>query len=769
MKKYYLAFVIPLLINILFGETITVSGRVLDKNNNPISGVNIYSDTIGTESQLDGSFRFDFEESSIITFSHIGYKNKEINAVPKYSIVYLDLDILHGKGIQISASRAIPGITPSAFSTLSKEEIAYNYTIEDVPLVLASEPGIYAYSESGNGTGYSYVSIRGFDQSKIAVMIDNVPLNDNESHQVYWVDHGDVLSDAKDVQIQRGIGNSLYGSAAFGGSINVITEITKNEEELMASIGFGSFNTKKYRVNYNTGNRLGENLGIKLRLSQIESEGYRDFHNSFQRSGLIGIEHKTDKITHQFRAQLGYENTDLTWDGIAASDINDRDLRRISYQSYTDDFYQKIYSLNSSYQYSNNLSFRNVVYLVRGKGYYEVFKEDASFYDYNLDVNDQFPDSTEQALNTGLLRRKWIVNTYYGAAPVLTWRNNIMRLDIGGELRYYSGDHFGEVSNFSNEELQSAFSENWYKYYQYIGSKTSFTGFVHLLYSLTDNLKLIGDLQYQGHRWELEQKLIGHAKGHNLSAPWNFVNPRFGLIYDMNDKISVFANYGKAQKEPADNQIIEADDVWSEPIMASAELVDNSEIGFSFISGSINSNLNIYRMKYKNEQLKNIDIKQEGEYNYYSADATIHQGIEFDVAFNFIQRLNVSFNGTINHNSFESGNSKGNILPNTPLTLGNSIISYQNSKVIQTFVKLRYVGKQFVDDNNTSEGVIDPFTLVDIGSSLKIGKTALNLKINNLFDTMYSTFGYGYEWDGYWAYFWPGATRSFYVNLAYNF
>jgi iron complex outermembrane receptor protein len=410
-----------------------------------------------------------------------------------------------------------------------------------------------------------------------------------------------------------------------------------------------------------------------------------------------------------------------------------------------------------------------VVYLVRGKGYYEVFKEDASFYDYNLDINDQFPDSTEQALNTGLLRRKWIVNTYYGAAPVLTWRNNIMRVDIGGELRYYSGDHFGEVSNFSNEELQSAFSEIWYKYYQYIGSKTSFTGFIHLLYTLTDNFKLIGDLQYQGHRWELEQKLIGHAKGHNLSAPWNFVNPRFGLIYDMNDKISVFANYGKAQKEPADNQIIEADDVWSEPIIASAEILDNSEIGFSFISGTINSNLNIYRMNFKNEQLKNIDIEQEGEYNYYSADATIHQGIEFDVAFNLIQKLDISFNGAINHNSFGSGNSKGNILPNTPLTLGNSIISYQHSKVIQTFVKLRYVGKQFVDDNNTPEGVIDPFTLLDIGSSLKFDKTALNLKINNLFDTMYSTFGYGYEWDGYWAYFWPGATRSFYANLEYHF
>ena len=769
MKKYTPLFLIPLLISNLLAETITVSGRVLDKNNNPIPGVNIYSGTAGVVSQADGSFSLEVTESSQISYSHIGYKNVEIHPSSKYSIIYMDLDILHGEGIQISASRAIPGITPSAFSILSKKEIAQNYTIEDVPMVLASEPGIYAYSESGNGTGYSYVSIRGFDQSKIAVMIDNVPLNDNESHQVYWVDHADVLSDAKNVQIQRGIGNSLYGSAAFGGSINIITEISKNEREMTASVGFGSYNTKKYRINYNAGNGFGEHLGLNVRLSQIESDGYRDFHHSIQQSGLIGIEHKTNKMTNQFRVQLGYENTGLTWDGIAASDINDRELRRISYKSYTDDFFQQIFSLNSSYQFSDDLSFRNVVYLVKGKGYYEVLKEGVNYYNYNLDVNNQFNDSTEQILTLDLLRRKWIVNTYYGAAPVLTWRNNTLRLDIGGELRYYTGDHFGEVSNFSNEALQSAFSENWYKYYQYIGSKTSFTGFVHLLYSLTDNFKLIGDLQYQGHRWELEQKLIGHAKGHILSAPWNFVNPRFGLIYDLNDKISVFANYGKSQKEPADNQIIDADDVWSEPIIASAELVDNSEIGFSFISGAINSKINIYRMNYKNEQLKNIDIKQEGEYDYYSADATIHQGIEFDVSFNFIQKLNVSFNGAINHNNFESGDSKGNFLPNTPLTLGNSVISYQHSKGIQAFIKLRYVGKQFVDQNNTPAGMIDPFTLVGLGSSLKFGKAVLNLKINNLFDAMYSTFGYGYEWDGYWAYFWPGATRNFYANLEYHF
>ena len=75
MKKYYLAFVIPLLINILFGETITVSGRVLDKNNNLIPGVNIYSGTAGVVSQPDGSYSINVDKTSLVTYSHIGFKN----------------------------------------------------------------------------------------------------------------------------------------------------------------------------------------------------------------------------------------------------------------------------------------------------------------------------------------------------------------------------------------------------------------------------------------------------------------------------------------------------------------------------------------------------------------------------------------------------------------------------------------------------------------------------------------------------------------------
>ena len=759
-----------LLFSLSFTQTIKVQGKILTQNNEPISGVNIYAGNVGTSSQPDGSFSLNVDANATITFSHIGYTNKTIRANSKEFIIVLKQGALRGNSIQISASRAIEGITPFAFSTLTKEEIKNHYTVEDVPMVLASEPGVYAYSESGNGTGYSYVSIRGFDQSKISVMIDNVPLNDNESHQVYWVDHGDILSNAKDVQIQRGVGNSLYGSAAFGGSINVITEIINDDKSINTSIDYGSFNTQKYRFNYNSGKELYKNIGFNVRLSQIKSDGYRDFHNSRQNAGFIGIEHQTEKMTNQFRAQIGYQNTDLTWDGISAADINNRELRKLGYESYTDDFLQQIYSFNTSYLYNENLNFRNVLYLVNGEGYYEVFKHDEDFYDYNLDITNQFSDLEEEDRETDLLRRKWIVNNYYGIAPTLSWKNNSIRFDIGSELRFYKGNHYGEVSNFSDENLISQFGKNWYKYYQYTGTKMSFTGFVHMLYSALDNLKIIADLQYQGHRWELKQNLIGHAKGHTLSAPWDFINPKIGVIYNISSNYFLFANYGKSQKEPADSQIIEADDNWdANPVIAAAEVVDNTEFGCSFINQKINGNLNIYNMNYHNEQLKNIDIEQEGEYEYSLVNKTTHEGIEFDLTYKYNSKLKVNLNGALNYNKFATGESKGNFLPNTPLSLGNSTISYKSSEQFSTFINVRYVGKQFVDAENTREGQIDSFALLNIGSAIKFNNLNVNLKINNLFDTLYSTFGYSYEYNGYWAYYWPGATRSYNLKLEYQF
>ena len=90
------------------------------------------------------------------------------------------------------------------------------------------------------------------------------------------------------------------------------------------SLGFGSFNSNKYSVNYNSGNSFNHDLGINIRVSQIESDGYREYHHTKQKALSIGIEYKLNNLINQFRSLIGHQNTDLIWDGVYGNDINGR-------------------------------------------------------------------------------------------------------------------------------------------------------------------------------------------------------------------------------------------------------------------------------------------------------------------------------------------------------------------------------------------------------------------------------------------------------------
>ena len=182
MKK--VLFLIVFLTSLLFSQSIEISGVVFDnQSKKSLEGVNVFSNEVGSITNKNGKFILLVDDGSEITFSFIGYETINTKIEPQMTI-FMNRSVLKGDEIIVSATRAISGITPVSFSNLTREEIETRNTGQDVPMILASEPGIWAYSESGNGTGYSYVSIRGFDQSKIGVMIDGVPLNDNESHQV---------------------------------------------------------------------------------------------------------------------------------------------------------------------------------------------------------------------------------------------------------------------------------------------------------------------------------------------------------------------------------------------------------------------------------------------------------------------------------------------------------------------------------------------------------------------------------------------------------
>ncbi|MBU0529550.1 TonB-dependent receptor, partial [bacterium] len=365
-----------------------------------------------------------------------------------------------------------------------------------------------------------------------------------------------------------------------------------------------------------------------------------------------------------------------------------------------------------------------------------------------------------QAMETDFLRRKWIQNKYYGIVPTVTINYNNFRSDFGIESRIYSGKHFGEVLDVYDPVLRAKLPET-YRYYKYLGKKNSITAFGHFVYSFPMGLHLVGDVQSQKHNWTLDQESIGHAVGHKLNAAWSFLNPRFGFSYDISDNISIFANYGTAEKEPSDDQIIEADDVWAEPKEAASEKIIDNEAGINLLYGDKYLKINVYRIDYFNEILSDIYDFAEGEFDIKSADKTRHEGIEIEGGWEVNRSWTIRFNGAWSKNRFKSGDFIGKALTNYPERLANVTINYSPNKLYGLMLYGKYVGKQYVNEANTQDLAIDSYFMVNISGWLQYDQIRVTARVNNFFDTLYATYGYNY----YGGYYWPGATRNFSVSI----
>ena len=53
----------------------------------------------------------------------------------------------------------------------------------------------------------------GVDGERINVTINGIPVNDPESHGVWWVNMPDLIGSTDNIMIQRGVGSSTNGAA----------------------------------------------------------------------------------------------------------------------------------------------------------------------------------------------------------------------------------------------------------------------------------------------------------------------------------------------------------------------------------------------------------------------------------------------------------------------------------------------------------------------------------------------------------------------------
>ncbi len=832
MQKYLIIFLLFMNSFSLCQEGGTIEGVVKNRENNEIlNGATILLEgtKFGTSTDQSGYFILENINPGYYTISasHIGFivQKKLINVTEgKSTNVNFTLvpSLVTGQEVIITATRAKERETPVAFTNVSQVDIESKYWAQDMPMLLNELPNIYSYSDNGNGIGYSYMKIRGFDQNRIGVMINGIPLNDAESHGVFWVDLPDFAASTEDIQVQRGVGNSLYGASAFGGSLNLQTMSTTQLPKFELTAGYGSFNTRKFSIAANSG-IIDNTYNFYGRFSSINTDGYRQPSWSNLWSYFFSLTRYDETMTTRINIFGGPEKSFLSYSGVTRDYLegkitgNKKDDRRynpIQYPNEIDNYFQPHFQLINDWQLNNEIKIENTIFTFFGKGDYTQKRDRRDVREYNISrfiISDStmLPSDYYRILDKDatldsfqvryfdIVRKRSVEDIDYGWQPRITFNHENGELVFGAEYRYHEGHHFGEVIWASI--LPQNIEPDW-RYYDYIVPKTSLTAYIHELYHPTTRISLMGDLQIRHHLIKLQNEKRYNTR---FERKFTFITPRAGINYNLTDHLNVFLNFSIAKREPAFKDIYNPQDYWVSPInlplnfskqgdyfiyqgkeIKSEKLFDY-EIGSAYRTEDVNFKFNLYWMDFNDEIIPTGQIDDNGVPISGNADKTVHRGIEITTGVKFFKHFRLDGNLSINDDKFirhteyivsdwnttppttEVINYDGKRLSGFPQYIFNLRFSFLYKNLSSSF-HIQNVGRIFLDNTQNKEHSISPYTVVNGNISYKFeklfGKTDLecNLIGNNLLNRLYETAGYVDADIPYWI---PAATRNFFFQI----
>lgn len=679
------------------------------------------------------------------------------------------------QNVEVTATRATKS-TPVAFTNVSKQQIAELNHGKDIPFLISSTPSVLTTSDAGAGIGYSAMRVRGTDATRINVTANDIPMNDAESHSIFWVNTPDFASSLEDIQIQRGVGTSTNGAGAFGASVNMRTQRFSMNPYAEMSGTYGSFNTNKETFKVGSG-LIGGHWNFDARFSHIASDGYRDrasskLHSYFAQAGYFGGQTSVRFITFG-----GKECTYHAWDGISKSDLTDnrkynpngeikRDGKVIGfYDDQTDNYRQTHYQLIWDQGIGANWHWNLGLHYTDGFGYYQEYKNARTLKEYGL---EPFMVGDNKVKKSSLVRKKNVDSGFGGAVFSLNFTKGSLNTTFGGSFNSYANDHYGNVIWVENYLLPLDPS---HEYYRNKGKKNDFTIYWKASNTLWQSLRLYADMQYR----HIGYKITGdndkwdwtaspeHLQVLNVDEKFDFFNPKVGLIYDFNKHNTAYASFSVAQKEPTRNNY--TDGLFT--VRPKAEKLFDWEAGYTFSSDRFTAGVNFYYMKYKDQLVLNGKLNEIGEAMAENVPDSYRMGVELQAGVKITEWLRWDLNGTFSRNrikdyvgyvsNYEASTwndlytqtavEKGNTtIAMSPSFIGNSVIAF-NLKGFSAQFTSQYVSRQYLDNFENKEDSLDPYFVshLNLAYTFKLP----HVKAITVGCTVYNIFNEKYETNGY--------------------
>lgn len=802
MKRILFLFFVVFIVQqgAVFSQS-AIYGKVTDENGNPLVGANlVLKNTLyGQSTNSNGKFTFKNLKTGEYSLqaTYMGFEKKTVkvevpeNQTKELTISLSRKDIMTGE-IVVASTRASEK-TPVAYQNIEKEEIERTNTGQDIPFLLSMTPSITTNSDAGAGIGYTTFRIRGTDLNRVNVTLNGIPLNDSESHGVWWVNMPDLASSLENIQVQRGVGTSTNGAAAFGASINLQTQSVKQEAYADINATYGSFNTQKANILAGTG-LINDHFTFDARTSRLTSDGYIDRAWTDLKSFYLSGAYHSKKSILRVSVISGEEHTYQAWDGIPSYILEDnRTYNGIGaytdefgnqqyYNNETDNYWQNHYQLHYSLKLTRNLLLNTALHFTQGEGYYEQYKEDEDCEDYQMPVISV--NGTEKN-TTDLIRQKWLDNDFYGMIYALNYDKNKLNITVGGGWNKYDGRHFGNViwARFAGK------SEMNHQWYRSKGIKTDWNSYVKLNFVPLDKLNVFADLQYRNINYEIDG-IDDDLRNITQQHDFNFFNPKAGLFYKLSNNQDIYVSYAIANREPNRSNYTDAPNGET----PTAETLYNLEAGYKFRSTNIAATINIYNMDYKDQLVLTGQINDVGAPIMVNIPESYRRGVEFELGLKPFDNFKWQMNATFSRNKiisfteyvddWDTWTQRSENLGNTDLSFSPEVIAastltYTPIKQLDISLLSKYVGEQYIDNTSSSERMLDAYfvnnVLINYSFSTRFtNEVSIQLMANNILNEEYETNAWVYRYyegndhkvfDGYY----PQAGRHYMCGISIKF
>lgn len=398
----FLLFFLPIF---AVAQTGSVKGVITDITELPVPGsLVVLSPNLKTVSDDDGNYSFADVPYGTYTLQVIAFdfdtltKEVEVNR-PE---VILDLTLGEEKAsteleeIKVIANASTGRRTPIAITKIPATRITEELGSRDLPMLLNATPGVYA-TQTGGGDGDSRITVRGFDQRNVGVLIDGVPVNDMENGWVYWSNWFGLDAITSNIQIQRGLGATKLAMPSVGGTLNIITSGLGSRKGMSFRQEYGTGNFIRSTLSYNSG-LMKNGFGVTFSGSYKQGDGWVDGTNTQGAFYYLKVQKKWEKHLlslsgfgapqkhgqRSFNQKIQYWDSEIARENGATVDSNlimDRGIRFNQHWGYiTRDGKQEILNERLNYYHkpqitlkdfwtvNKKLSISNIAYLSIGRG-----------------------------------------------------------------------------------------------------------------------------------------------------------------------------------------------------------------------------------------------------------------------------------------------------------------------------------------------------------------------------------------------------------------